>query len=93
MRVVSAVTILECPDGSLSSVRDPYLSQDRLHMNLDRGFGNVELTGDDLVGKPFYQVLEDLLLPLRQAVTNSVRKSAIESSIPRLLTRHNWHDR
>ena len=40
-------------------------------MNLDRCFGYVALTGDQLVGKPLYQVPENLPFTLRQAVTNS----------------------
>jgi len=62
-------------------------------MNLDRCFGNVELTGDQLVGKPLYQVPENLLFTLRQAVTNSIGKRAVEGTIPRLFIRHNRRDR
>ena len=54
-------------------------------MNLDRCFGNVALAGDRLVGKPLYQVPENLLFTLRQAVTNSNGKRAVEGTSPRLL--------
>src|ERR1700754_1186739 len=93
MHVVGAVAIFECPDGCLGPIRHPYLSQDRLQMNLDRCFGHVAFTGDNLVGKPLYQVPENLLFPLRQAVTNSNGKRAVKSTISRLLVRHNRRDR
>ena len=58
-------------------------------MDLDRCFGNVELAGDDLVAMSLYQVPEDLLFTLRQAVTNSNGKRAVEGIISRLLIRDN----
>src|SRR6185436_15216233 len=92
MQAFRAVTIFERPDGRLSSVGHPDLSQDRLQMNLDRCFGNVALTGDHLVGKSLYQVPENLLFTLRQAVTNSNGKRVVESTSPRLI-RHDRRDR
>ena len=62
-------------------------------MDLDRSFGNVERPGDDLVSMSLYDALEDLLFTLRQAVTNSNGKRAVEGIIPRLLIRHNRRDR
>src|SRR3954451_21853695 len=90
---VSAVTILDAPDGCLSSVLQPYLSQDRLHMNFNRGFGHVALKGDLLVGTPLCQVLENLLFTLRQVVTVSKCKRVVEGTIPRRLVRLNWRER
>ena len=57
VHVGSAVTIFERPDSCLSSVRPPYLPQDRLHMDLDRCFGHVAFTGDHLLESPFAKSL------------------------------------
>src|SRR5215203_5405833 len=93
MQVLGAVAIFDRPDGRLSSVGHPDLSQDRLQMNLDRCFGNVALAGDRLVGKPLYQVPENLLFTLRQPVANSNGKRDVEGTSPRLLMRHDRRDR
>ena len=50
-------------------------------MNLDRCFGNVALAGDRLVGKPLYQVPENLLFTLRQPVTNSNGKEPSKAPV------------
>src|SRR4051812_35609239 len=55
------------PDGSLGAVLGVDLSQNRFNVNLDGGFGNVELTGDQLVGVALHQAAENDGFANRQA--------------------------
>ena len=63
-QVIAAVTIFDRPNGRLSSILRPYLLQNRLHMDLDGGLGNIARPSDHLVGMSFYQTFQNLLLAL-----------------------------
>src|SRR5262245_17111572 len=85
LQAISAVTIFDRPDGCLSSIRRPYLAEDRFHVNLDRSLGNGACPGDHLVGMPLQQACEDLLFAVREAMKISNWRSAVNGTIPHLL--------
>ena len=67
------IAIRHRPNSRLRAVVDPDLPQDRLHVDLDRGLGDVARAGDHLVGMPFQETVEDLGLALRQTRVISQR--------------------
>ncbi len=62
---VSAISLVQRPNCGLCSVRQTQLLQDRLHMDLDRCFGNAARTCDHFVRVTFCQSDEDRLLAWR----------------------------
>jgi hypothetical protein len=56
---IGRAEVLAGPHGGLRAVGGTDLAQDGFHVNLDRRFRDLELPGNDLVGFPTHQGLQD----------------------------------
>src|SRR5258707_15808854 len=73
LKSVGSIAVLHRPNSRLRAVVDPDLPQDRLHVDHDRGLGDIARARDHFVGMPFYKAVEHLGLALRQTVVISQR--------------------
>jgi hypothetical protein len=60
---IGRAEVLVGPHGGLGAIGGTNLAQDRFDVNLDRRFRDLELPGNDLVGFPTHQGLQDDRLP------------------------------
>jgi hypothetical protein len=56
---IGRVEVLVGPHGGLRAIGGADLAQDRFDVDLDRRFRDLELPGNDLVGFPTHQGLQD----------------------------------
>ncbi len=59
-------SVVHGPDGRLRPIADPDFAKDRLHVNLNGSFRDVDLARDKLVGIPFDQAVQDTSLSVGQ---------------------------
>lgn len=64
--------MLGSPERSLEAVRDADFLEDTVEVGLDRVRAYTQIVGDLVVGKPSTYMREDLHLPVRETIADSI---------------------